>query len=76
MQLLVPYYPLFSGAGNRLTYLGLRSIIYRKAKQAGIKAPPIHAFRRAFAISMLEGRIDLVTLANLMGHTSLSVLQR
>jgi site-specific recombinase XerD len=62
--------------GTRLTYTGLRMILRRRAKQANIPTPPIHAFRRAFAISMLRGGTDLITLANLMGHTSLSVLQR
>ncbi len=62
--------------GTKLTYPGLRMILKRRADQVGISAPSIHSFRRAFAIGMLRSGCDLVTLANLMGHSSLSVLQR
>jgi site-specific recombinase XerD len=62
--------------GTRLTYTGLRMLLKRRAKQAHVPTPPIHGFRRAFAINMLRSGVDLVTLANLLGHTSLSVLQR
>ncbi|HET8685343.1 MAG TPA: tyrosine-type recombinase/integrase, partial [Methanosarcina sp.] len=59
-----------------LTYGGLRGIITRRSKQVGISTPSLHSFRRAFAINMLRAGVDLVTLARLMGHTSLTVLQR
>lgn len=61
---------------ERLSYGGLRGIMLRRAKQAGIVTPSLHSFRRAFAINMLRAGVDLVTLARLMGHTSLVVLQR
>lgn len=61
---------------KRLAYGGLRTLLERHAKLAGIAAPSAHDFRRAFAISMLRNGVDLVTLARLMGHTSLKVLQR
>jgi integrase/recombinase XerD len=59
-----------------LRYGGLRALLERHANIAGIKGPSAHDFRRAFAITMLRNGIDLVTLARLMGHTSLKVLQR
>lgn len=63
--------------GTRITYSGLRMMLIRRSKQAGVPTPSIHSFRRAFAINMLRSReVDLVTLANLLGHSSLSVLQR
>ena len=62
--------------GKRLAYGGLRALLGRHAKLAGIDVPSAHDFRRAFAITMLRNGTDLVTLARLMGHTSLKVLQR
>jgi len=61
---------------ERLSYGGLRGIMMRRAKQVGIEIPSLHSFRRAFAINMLRAGVDLVTLARLMGHSSLVVLQR
>lgn len=69
--------PLFrTDDGNRLTYLGLRSIIARRSKDADISPPPIHSFRRAFCLNMLREGCDLASLASLMGHSSLSTLHR
>jgi integrase/recombinase XerD len=59
-----------------LEYGGLRVLLQYHSKLAGINAPSAHDFRRAFAITMLRNGTDLVTLARLMGHTSLKVLQR
>lgn len=61
---------------KQLAYGGLRALLERHAKLAGIDAPSAHDFRRAFAITMLRNGTDLVTLARLMGHSSLKVLQR
>jgi integrase/recombinase XerD len=58
------------------SYSGLRALLNRHAKLAGVETPSAHDFRRAFAITMLRNWTDLVTLARLMGHTSLKVLQR
>ena len=62
--------------GNRLTYTGLRDIVRRRAKEAGVPAPTLHAFRRAFAIYSLRNGADVYSLQRLMGHTSLQVLRR
>jgi site-specific recombinase XerD len=61
---------------GRLVYNSLRYIIKRRAKSAGIAAPTLHSFRRAFAINMLRAGVDLMTIAKLLGHTSLAILQR
>jgi len=61
---------------SRLAYGGLRMMIIRKSKQAGIKTPSIHDFRRGFALSMLRNGTDIFTLAKLMGHADITVLQR
>lgn len=60
----------------RLYYDGLREIIIRRAKQANVEAPTLHDFRRAFALSMLRSGTDIFTLAKLMGHKGIHVLQR
>lgn len=61
---------------KRLAYGGLRVLLARHARLAGINPPSAHDFRRAFALTMLRQGVDLVTLARLMGHTSFKVLQR
>ena len=69
--------PLFlNRSGDRLDYLGLRSVAVRRALQAGVPKPSLHSFRRAFALAMLRNGSDLLTLQRLMGHADLSLLQR
>jgi integrase/recombinase XerD len=62
--------------GERLEYGGLRGILGRRAKQAGIKVPSLHSFRRAFAINMLRAGVNVFSLQKLMGHADLQVLRR
>ena len=38
--------------------------------------PSIHSFRRAFALAMLRAGVDLLTIARLLGHSDLSLLDR
>ena len=61
---------------ERLDYSGLRSILTRRSKEADVEEPALHDFRRAFALSMLRNGTDIFTLAKLMGHEGISVLQR
>ncbi len=61
---------------GRLTYSGLRSMIKRRADKAGVEPPALHDFRRAFALAMLRNDTDIFTLAKLMGHKGITVLQR
>lgn len=62
--------------GDRLEYAGLRSLLTRRAKKAGIQPPALHDFRRGFALSMLRAGVDIYTLAKLMGHADITVLSR
>jgi integrase/recombinase XerC len=64
------------GERTRLQYDGLRDIVRRRAKQAGVAPPSLHGFRRSFAITMLRNGADLVSLSRMMGHGSLPVLTR
>jgi integrase/recombinase XerD len=61
---------------EKLEYPGLRKIIIRRAKLAGINPPSIHSFRRAFAINMLRAGVDVFSLQKLMGHADLKVMRR
>jgi len=60
-----------------LTYDGLRQIIQRRSKLAGLKKEPtLHDFRRQFALSMLNNGVDIFALHRLMGHKDISILRR
>lgn len=60
---------------KRLKYSGLRSMLRRRATKAGIDAPTIHSFRRAFAMTLLREEVNIYTLAKLMGHASIDTLK-
>lgn len=62
--------------GTRLTYNGLRELLRRRARAAGVDEPSPHDFRRGFALAMLRAGVDVLSISRLMGHTSLAVLQR
>ena len=62
---------------ERLTYDGLRQIIRRRSKLAGLRnEPTLHDFRRQFALSMLNNGADIFALQRLMGHKDISILRR
>lgn len=62
--------------GERLSYSGLRKILLKRSKLAGVDLPTLHAFRRAFAVNMLRAGVDFETLRRLMGHADYTVLKR
>ena len=73
---LVDNLPLWiTHEGERISYNGLREIIRRRSRDAGISAPGLHDFRRCFALTMLRNGCDLITLSKLMGHSGLEVLK-
>ncbi|MFC2065197.1 tyrosine-type recombinase/integrase [Chloroflexota bacterium] len=61
---------------ERLKYDGVKSMLVRRARRVEIEPPTPHDFRRAFALTMLRNGTDLYTLAKLMGHEGIVVLQR
>lgn len=61
---------------DRLSYDGLRAILTRRSKIANIAPPPIHSFRRAFALAMLRsGNVDIFSLQKLLGHNSIAIMR-
>lgn len=62
--------------GGHLAYFGLRAMVLRRAKEAGVPMPPLHSFRRAYALACLRAGVDLETLRRLLGHADLSTVQR
>jgi integrase/recombinase XerD len=62
--------------GKRLGYTGLRDILRRRARDAGIPAPTLHGFRRAYALLSLRGGADIVSLSRLLGHSNLATVRR
>lgn len=61
---------------ERLKMAGLRQIILRRAKRAGVPTPSLHSFRRACALALHRAGVDLLSIARLLGHSDLSLLDR
>lgn len=58
-----------------LKYAGLSELLERLGAKASVSGCAAHKFRRTFAMWSLRAGMDLVRLAAIMGHTSLTVLQ-
>lgn len=68
---------LFVSKNNtRLSYSGLRLLLKRRSKKAGVLYQSPHSFRRLFALTMLRNGTDIFSLQSLMGHADLQVLRR
>jgi len=77
LKLCEPSRALFlNDEGERLQASGLRQVMRRRAKGAGVPVPSLHSFRRAFALAMVRAKVDLLTIARLLGHSDLSLLDR
>jgi site-specific recombinase XerD len=61
---------------ERLTYYGLKSMVVRRSRSAGVETPALHAFRRQFALSCLRSGMNVYHIQNLMGQSDLQVLNR
>jgi site-specific recombinase XerD len=72
-----PDEPLFvSARGGPLAYRSLLEVIARLSVRAGIPRYSPHAFRRTFALRMLEAGVSVFVLQRLMRLRSLDVLRR
>jgi site-specific recombinase XerD len=70
--------PLFiSRDEEQLTYFGLREIVRRRAKDAGIKpAPGLHDFRRAYVLALLRSGVDILSISRMLGHAGITLVAR
>lgn len=63
-------------AGEKLTRWGLRLLLERRAKQAGIPPQSAHDFRRGWALTMLKNGMDVFSLQRLGGWSDLGIMKR
>ncbi len=62
--------------GDRLKFWGLREVIRRRSKDAGIDPPGLHDFRRAFCLAQLRAGVDVLSISRLLGHASTVLVWR
>jgi integrase/recombinase XerC/integrase/recombinase XerD len=63
-------------AGGRLTLEGLRMVLRRVGKRAGVDHCHPHTFRRTFALWSLRAGMSIYHLQRLMGHADITVLRQ
>ncbi|HOQ99109.1 MAG TPA: tyrosine-type recombinase/integrase [Anaerolineae bacterium] len=73
---LWPAYDLQGCECGALSVHGLQTALVRLGRAAGVSPCGPHRFRRTFALWCLRDGMDLHSLRLLMGHSSLTVLQR
>lgn len=65
------------GVHERLTVSGLDQLIHSLGERAGLtKRVYPHLLRHSFATEMLNRGMDAITLSRILGHSSLTMIQR
>ncbi|MBX2997646.1 MAG: tyrosine-type recombinase/integrase [Caldilineaceae bacterium] len=62
--------------GEPLTYNGLRLMLSKLGKRAGVENSNPHSFRRTFALWALRSGMNIYELQRLMSHADIQVLRR
>lgn len=83
MDILKPYlkaykpsYYLFEENNKQLTPSAITSIIYRIKKELNLNDLTPHCLRRTFATYMLDNGANIMSVKNLLGHSTLSQTQK
>ncbi len=64
------------GEYGPLTPRGLQILLYRLGQQAGVQRTHPHKFRHTFGSRAIAAGVDPITLARVMGHTSLTMTNK
>lgn len=62
--------------GESLSIDGMREILRRMCKRAGIPEYSAHDFRRYFALQTYRNGADIYAVSELLGHTGIEVTKR
>ncbi len=62
--------------GERMTISGLRYSLVKYSKLAGIGKISLHDFRRCFALSCYRKGVDIFSISQLLGHSTVEVTKR
>ena len=62
--------------GEQLTNHGIRNAIYRYNRRHGVQRTSLHQFRNTFVRKYLENGGDILRLKELLGHSSLRMVQQ
>lgn len=61
---------------RKLTTEAVERLLKQTAKKRGLEYYPPHMFRRFYCIQMLKNGVDYYTLSRLVGHSTITTLQR
>jgi integrase len=62
-----------NGPGGPLGSNGVRLMLERRCRQAGMRQLNAHAWRHGFAMAMLNHGADLSSISNMLGHGSVQI---
>ncbi len=67
---------LWIGQSGPLTAIGVRSMLRKRSREAGIRNVNPHLLRHTFGANWIRSGGDLISLMRLMGHSSVAITQR
>jgi len=62
--------------GQSMTDQAIRDVVIRRAEAAGVENVSPHDLRRSFVSDLLDAGIDIATVANMAGHSSIETTRR
>lgn len=65
-----------NGHNERMTKSSLEFMVLKYSQKAGVKHVSLHDFRRCFALSCYRKGIDVFTISQLLGHSSVEITKR